>query len=176
MTPDNMPSPPEPKMRRSALRPPEILLPQADKAAARKRNGEPDVYVSWGGQIYGPSSLDEVIGGVRTSYFEEDALFWFEGREEWRPVAELSVLMMKTDDPEGLPVKARQHSAPSEGIKPSWPGARKSHSSGGERRRRRGHRNRGQKQTRAQLGGRLIVIGAVILAVILTAGLLLLVS
>ena len=175
MTPENMPSPPEPKSAHSALRPPDFLLPKADKIAGRKREGEPDVYVSWGGQVYGPSSVEDVISGVRTSYFEEDALFWFEGREQWRPVAELPALIDESGAA-GLPTEARHHPTPSEGITPAWPGGRKSSSSGRERRRRRPQGKRAQKKTRAQVGGRLIVIGAVLLAVVLTAGLLLLMS
>ena len=174
MTPENMPAPPAPKTPRSALRPPDFLLPQADKTAARKRSGEPDVYVSWGGQIYGPTAAEDVIKGVRTSYFEEDALFWFESRDAWRPVSELPALF--EESAAELPTAARLHPAPSEGITPAWPGARKRPSSAGERRRRRSHRNRAGKPTRAQIGGRLIVIAAVLLAVILTAGLLVLMS
>jgi len=174
MTPENMPAPPAPKTPRCPLRPPDFLLPQADKSTARQRNGEPDVYVSWGGQIYGPTAADEVIKGVHTSYFEEDALFWFESRDEWRPVSELPELFEESTA--DLPAAARLHPAPSEGIKPAWPGARKRSSSSGERRRRRSHRNRATKATRAQIGGRLFVIAAVLLAVVLTAGLLTLMS
>jgi hypothetical protein len=174
MTPENMPAPPAPKTPRSALRPPDFLLPQADKSAARNRVGEPDVYVSWGGQVYGPTAVEDVINGVRTSYFEEDALFWFESRDGWRPVSELPALFEESSA--DLPTAARLHPAPSEGIKPAWPGARKHTSASGERRRRRGHRNRATRPTRAQIGGRLIVIAAVLLAVVLTAGLLVLMS
>ena len=174
MIPENMPSPPARKTPPSGLRPPDFLLPQADKPAARTRNGEPNVYVSWGEQVYGPAAVDDVLNGVRTSYFEEDALFWFEGREDWRPLAELSELF--GDDSADLPREARHHPPPSEGIKPAWPGSRSRSSSSGEKRRRRSHRNRAAKPTRAQIGGRLVVIGVVLLGVLLTAGLLLLIS
>ena len=174
MTPENMPTPPARQTPRSGLRPPDFLLPQADKPAARTRNGEPNVYVSWGEQVYGPAAVDDVLSGVRTSYFEEDALFWFEGRDEWRPVAELSALF--GDASADLPREARHHPPPPEGIKPAWPGSRSRSSSSGEKRRRRSHRNRATKPTRAQIGGRLVVIGAVLLAVLLTAGILLLMS
>jgi hypothetical protein len=174
MTPENMPSPPARKTPRSGLRPPDFLLPQADKPAARTRNGEPNVYVSWGEQVYGPAAVDDVLNGVRTSYFEEDALFWFEGREDWRPLAELSALF--GDGSADLPREARHHPPPSEGIKPAWPGSRSRSSSTGEKRRRRSHRNRAAKPTRTQIGGRLVVIGVVLLGVLLTAGLLLLMS
>jgi len=174
MTPRNMPAPPAPKTPHPALRAPDFLLPQADKSAARKRSGQPDVYVSWGGQIYGPTAAEDVIKGVRTSYFEEDALFWFESRDAWRPVSELPALFEESTA--DLPTAARLHPSPSEGIKPAWPGARKRPSSSGERRRRRSHRGRAAKPTRAQIGGRLIVMAAVLLAVILTAGLLVLMS
>lgn len=174
MTPENMPAPPAPETPRSAVRPPDFLLPQADKSAARKRKGEPDVYVSWGGQIYGPTAIEDVIRGVRTSYFEEDALFWFENREEWRPVSELPGLFGET--PSELPAAARLHPAPSEAIKPAWPGARTRPSSTAGERRRRSRRSRPGKKSRTQIGGRLIVIAAVLLAVVFTAALLLLLS
>lgn len=174
MTPENMPAPPAPKTPRSALRPPEFLLPQTDKSAARKRKGEPDVYVSWGGQIYGPTAVEDVINGVRTFYFEEDALFWLEGRDEWRPVSELPALFQESFAE--LPTAARLHPAPSEGITPAWPGARKRPSSTAGERRRRSRRSRPGKKSRTQIGGRLIVIAAVLLAVVFTAALLLLLS
>jgi GYF domain 2 len=174
MTQENLPSPSARKTPRPGLRPPDFLLPQADKPAARARNGEPNIYVSCGEQVYGPAAVDDVLSGVRTSYFEEDALFWFEGLEEWRPVAELSALF--GDAPADLPREARHHPPPPEGIKPPWPGSRSRSSSSGQKRRRRSHRNRAAKPTRAQIGGRLVVIGAVLLAVLLTAGLLLLIS
>lgn len=156
------------------MRPPDFLLPKSESGAERRRSGKPDVYVSWGEQIYGPSAVDEVINGVRTGYFEDDALFWFEGRDEWRPVVELPGLFPPAGDeaPETGPPRTR----PKEAIRPQWPSPRKrSASSRGERRRSRG-RGRGSKAARAKLVGRLIVLLAILLAVLITAGLLLMIS
>lgn len=173
-TPENIPYPTPPGTPLAARRPPDFLLPKAESGAGRRRSGKPDVYVSWGGQIYGPSAVDEVINGVRTGYFGDDALFWFEGRDEWRPVAELPGLFEPTgaEAPEAGPPLPR----PKEAIRPQWPGPRKrSASSRGERRRSRG-RGRGSRAARSKLVGRLIVLLAVLLAVLITAGLLLMIS
>lgn len=71
-----------------ALRPPDFLLPKSDLPAARRRSGDPEIYLSWGGEVYGPAAVAEVVKGVRTSWFEEGTLYWFEGRSDWRPVGE----------------------------------------------------------------------------------------
>ncbi len=77
----------QPEPPKTGFRPPDFLLPKAD-AASRRRHGEPGIYLSWGGEVYGPAAVGDVISGVRTSWFADDALFWFEGQTEWRPVAE----------------------------------------------------------------------------------------
>jgi hypothetical protein len=66
------------------------MLPTNQQGAARVRAGEPGIFLSWGGAIYGPATAEEVLAGLRTSWFEEDTLYWSEGQEEWRPVAEMS--------------------------------------------------------------------------------------
>jgi len=172
MTPENMPAPPAPAGTTPSLRPPDFLLPQSDRGAARRRTGEPEIYVSWGGQIYGPSGVDDVLTGIRTAYFEEDALFWFEGRSEWRPVDELEDLFAEKELE--LPVAATIHTPPSEPIRPTWPASRPSEGTSGRRRRRR--QSGGGRPSRKGRAGRLIVLGAVLLAVLITAGLLLLIS
>jgi len=172
MTPENMPAPPAAGGATPTLRPPDFLLPQAERGSSRRRAGEPEVYVSWGGQIYGPAGVDDVLTGVRTAYFEEDALFWFEGQPEWRPVDELEDLFAEDEEVE-LPVAATLHAPPSEPIRPTWPAARSSDGTSGRRRRRRARPARSSRSSRA---GRLIVLGAVLLAVLVTAGLLLLIS
>ena len=178
MIPENMPAPPSTEAS-PAIRPPDFFLPKTDLTTTGRRSGEPDVYVSWGGQIYGPSAVDDVVSGVRTSYFEDDALFWFEGRDEWSPVGELRALFQK-EVPVALPAASVLHLPPAEGIRPRMPG-RKSTSTAGappERRRRRksGRKNRPTRPGRSILSGRLIVFGAVLLAVLITAGLLLLLN
>lgn len=174
MKPANIPRPPAAELPKSALRPPDFLLPHAEKAAARKRRGEPDVYVSWGGQIYGPTAIEDIMKGVRSSYFEEDAIFWFEGRNEWSPVRALPELLEETSP--DLPHEARHHPAPSEAIRPSWPGSGKRGSTPQRKRRRYTNRNRKVEPKRARLDGRWIVAGAVVLAVAMTAGVLVLLS
>lgn len=166
MTTEHLPDWPSPGNVRPAIRPPDFLLPALER---NHRRGGPDVYVTWGGQIYGPASVDDVINGVRTAYFEADAMFWFEGRDEWRPVGELPVIFAAGDD---VPASA----PPTEGIRPQWPATRSPSGSKGGERRHSGSRGRGGRSYPGQLVGRLIVIGAVLLAVLITAGLLLLIS
>jgi len=174
MTPENMPAPPATGDAAPVLRPPDFLLPQSERSTARRRSGEPEIYVSWGGQIYGPAAVDDVLTGVRTAYFESDSLFWFEGQPGWRPVEELEDLF--AEDSVELPATANRHDPPAEPIRPAWPG---SGSSSGRRRRRKskpGRTNRHSRSSRSSLAGRLIVIAAVLLAIAITAGLLLLLS
>lgn len=174
MTPENPPLPdtaPVPP----AIRPPDFLLSKADQTTGRPRRvGEPDIYVSWGGKIYGPAGVDDVITGVRTAYFGDDAVFWFEGRTDWRPVEELSGLF--EGETTELPAKAGPLTPPPEPIRPHWPGTESSARSSRGQRRRHNRKNRPSNSARRGRAGRLIVLGAVLLAVALTAGLLLLVS
>lgn len=175
MTPENMPAPTSSEAPLKAMRPPDFLLPKTEQSSNRRRSGEPDIYVSWGEQIYGPSAVDEVIKGVRTGYFEDDALFWFEGRSEWRPVEELPELFEPSAS--DLPAQGPPRTPPAEGIRPKWPGSRpRSSSAAGGEKRRRSRKGRSGKSSRSTLGGRLVVIAAVLLAVLITAGLLLLIS
>ena len=178
MIPENMPAPPSTGAT-PAIRPPDFFLPKTDLTTPGRRTGEPDVYVSWGGQIYGPSAVDHVVSGVRTSYFGDDALFWFEGRDGWSPIDELRALFQK-EAAIALPGATVLHLPPAKGIRPRMPG-RKSTSTAGaqpERRRRRksGRKNRPNGPGRSILSGKLIVFGAILLAVLITAGMLLLLS
>lgn len=77
----------DPEQTRPRFRPPDAQLPDS-ASAKRLRPGEAAVYLSWGGQVFGPASPREVLAGLRASSFEKGALFWFEGQPEWRPVAE----------------------------------------------------------------------------------------
>lgn len=175
MTPETMP-PPRNGGSIPALRPPDFLLPEGKKNANVRRRGEPDVYVSWGGQVYGPAGVDDVMAGVRTSYFDQGAVFWFEGRESWSPIAQFSGLF---DESQTLllPTKAKRHAPPAESIRPEWPARSKAR--GSRRSERRRVRNRqGGKGGRASRGSRknkrwrLILIAVALLAVAITAGLL----
>lgn len=171
MTPENMPAPPDHKGTAAALRPPDFLLPQTERRPARSAD-EPEIYVAWGGQVYGPAGVEDVLSGVRTAYFGEEAMFWFEGRDEWRPVEELRECLRERNT--RLPEAATRHAPPSEPIRPRWPGTRNSDASTGERRRRR--KGGSSRSSRRRLAARLIVIGAVLLAIAITAGLLLMIS
>lgn len=68
------------------VRPPDFVLPRAD-GPVRNRPGQLQVYLTWGGEVYGPATADDVQAGLRSSSFEAGALFWFEGQDEWAPVA-----------------------------------------------------------------------------------------
>lgn len=182
MKPEEMPPLPSPAPPQSGIRPPAFLLPSAEKGTAQRTG--PELYVTWEGQVYGPSAVDDVMVGLRTGYFGEDAFFWFEGCGEWRPLSELSRHVELPRHEEGpaqlrLPPRIPLHNPPAEGIRPKWPGARRRSSPASPRgeRRRRGRGSRSAQQAHRRGGaGRLIVIGAVLLAVLITAGLLLLIS
>jgi hypothetical protein len=68
--------------------PPDDFLPARAQKNSRTAGGETEIFLTWGGAVYGPARADEITAGVRTSWFEEDTLFWFEGQTEWRPVEE----------------------------------------------------------------------------------------
>ena len=76
----------------TTLRPPDFLLPKADGNPARGRPGVPKIYLSWGGEVYGPATVEEVMAGLRASFYEPATIFWFEGRDEWSPLSEFSAL------------------------------------------------------------------------------------
>lgn len=76
--------PPAPSL--TPVRPPDFVLPRAD-GPVRHRPGQLQIYLTWGGEIYGPATADDVQAGLRSSSFEEGALFWFEGQNEWAPVS-----------------------------------------------------------------------------------------
>ena len=159
----------------------EDLLPASqspsanDAKSARGGNGEARIYLSWGGSIYGPARPDEVAAGVRTSWFDKDALFWFEGQPEWLPVKEFPGLQ---EGGHHTLAGRRVGSAPDEA--PPLPSAeprptkparaktrragRRSGKSGSSR--RRGGRGRSGKM------GRALVFGIVLLSAAATVALL----
>ena len=81
-----------PKTPAMSLRPPDFLLPKAEGNPARVRPGNPKIYLSWGDEVYGPATVDEVMAGLRSSFYEPATVFWLEGRESWSPLAEFAVL------------------------------------------------------------------------------------
>ena len=140
--------------------------PPSDRPLSGAGSTKGAIYLSWGGKVYGPSSRDEVMAGIRTAWFEHDALYWHEGLDQWRPVDEFPVSFEETAKyaTNGL----RAGTAPAV---PSLPAAR-------EERRTRGNsrRTRGSRPGSRRLGGkgRTIVFGFALLAVLLTVGILLL--
>lgn len=127
------------------------------------------IYLSWGGKVYGPSSRDEVMAGIRTAWFEHDALYWHEGLDQWKPVGEFP---LSDED-------AKQISA--QGVKTgAAPAAPTSPAAAPEDRRPRGNsrRTRGSRPGSTRIGGkgRTIVFGFALLAVLLTVGILLLLT
>jgi hypothetical protein len=149
------------------IRPPDFLLPNSEQSAARKRAGEPDIYLSWGGQIYGPAGADEVIAGVRSSWFEPDTLYWFEGQTDWRPVGEypgLSGDLFKEPHAETANAEAPSETAHEENRELN------------SRRRRKGKSvaPRAPSGHAMKKNSRWIILAFSLLAIALTAGLILL--
>ena len=182
--PNTTPGTPEPRQR-----PPDSMLPKSERHAERSGGAKAGLYVSSGGQAYGPSTPREVVASVRTGYFNEDAVFWVEGRNEWRPLTELAQhveLPPPSVEPAHLelPPRIPLHAPPTQPVTPKWPGARRrsstssasSSSSPRGERRRRDRKGRPAKAPKGRLAGRLIVFGAILLAILITAGGLLLIS
>ena len=126
------------------------------------------IYLSWGGKVYGPSSRDEVLTGIRTAWFEHDALYWHEGLDQWKPVGEFP---FSAEDAKQIAAQSVKTGAPAA---PTLPAAAP------EDRRPRGNsrRTRGSRPGSQRLGGkgRTIAFGFALLAVLLTVGILLLLT
>lgn len=119
------------------------------------------VYLTWGGTVYGPAGIEEVLAGCRTSWFEEETMFWFEGQDRWLPIKDFPSIL---DHPEhGL--AARQHRTPPRGM-PREPGKDEPDSP----RRRRGRQSRGSHRGRHRKATNWLVAGLVLLAVLVTVG------
>ena len=127
------------------------------------------IYLSWGGKVYGPSTREEVVAGLRTAWFEDDTLYWHEGLDQWKHVREFPF----SEDgrrKEGADPAPRM-------VMPAAPSLPAAAKEGG---RRHGHsrRHRTSKPSSHRLGGkgRALVFGFVLLAVLLTVGILLLLA
>lgn len=94
------------------LRPPDFLLPKSELPSARRRSGDPEIYLSWGGEVYGPATVAEVVKGVRTSWFEEGALYWCEGRSDWSPVTEFPDIAPELTEKRNAPAPSVATKAP----------------------------------------------------------------
>lgn len=158
------------------FRPPDELLPARGQKTSQRGKGETEIFLSWGGAIYGPARPDEVVAGVRTGWFDKETLFWFEGQPEWLPVGEFPDLQAgghhtlagrrvgsAPDDAPPLPSEtARTPHSGRAGTRRS--GRRRSGKSGSSR--RKGGRGRTGKL------GRLLIFGIVLLAGAVTVALL----
>jgi hypothetical protein len=141
-----------------SVRPPDFLLPKASGKVAEGRHRK--IYLSWGGEIYGPATEEEVLAGIRASWFEGSAIYWHEGLEEWKPLADFPD---STPPTRGDWQRVAARDMPSA---PSLPVVRSSGSGGHRRRRQRGSRVRAAGIGR---GNRTFVVGIVFFAVLLTA-------
>lgn len=163
------------KPPRANFRPPSELLPAHAQKAARTGNGDTDIFLSWGGAIYGPARAEEVAAGVRTAWFEQDTLFWFEGQAEWLPVSEFPPLQ---EGGHHTLAGRRVGSAPDDA--PPLPSAApRSLHSARTRRRHAGRRSAKSGSSRRKGGrgrpsklGRVLVFGAFLLAAAATVALL----
>lgn len=89
MNPEQQPpAEPEPSSPVQLLRPQNSLLRRGDSSAAKRRPGEPEIYLSWGGEVYGPAAPEDVRAGIKVAYYEAGTTFWHEGMAEWRPLKE----------------------------------------------------------------------------------------
>ena len=123
------------------------------------------IYLSWGGEIYGPSSLREIKAGIRASSFEDGAVYWHEGMEKWKPLAEFP---FSEEPPRGNLTRVNPEDLP---VAPALPVAEHRRSS--EQRVRR----RGPSRTAPEepgLGKQAAVIAYAVLAVAVTVAVLLL--
>ncbi len=166
------PNPPAPGSS-ERTQPTTFPAPPAEWNIERLQSGEPLIYISWGGEVYGPAGPMDVLAGLRAAWFEEDALFWFEGQKEWLPVAEFPGYV-GSDNPDERPTADGVLTAeapttiPKEA--PAALPAKRLHS------RSRGNGRKPKPGRRPGLGkrGALIVFGFALLAVGLTVGILLL--
>ena len=146
--------------------PPSFPLPKATGKGPEEKGAK--IYLSWGGEVYGPASAEEVITGLRTSWFESGSLYWHEGLEHWKPLAEFP-----QPDP-GLARSWQRVAAKEMPAAPSLPvtQSQRKASHKGERRRR-------QRRSKARSGGngstgRKLVLGFALLAVLATVLIILL--
>lgn len=160
-----------PVVLQSAHRPPDFLLPKAGSAHPRGQQSKDGIYLSWGGQIYGPADAGQVLAGVRARWFEEDALFWFEGQDEWLPVGEFGQHADSVPAPAPHGEISGQVPAVNQPLR-----ERAVPAESAPRKRRRHHRSgRGKKSHRGRRG-MILVLAFVLVASGLTVAILLLIS
>jgi hypothetical protein len=138
--------------------PPEFLQPGQGGGAPSL-----EVYLSWGGAVYGPTGTEEVLAGLRKERFEEEAHFWFEGLEQWLPMAEFEALVLEAPyGPASRPLDQAPAHAPSRS--PRTESAQRVYR---ERRGKSPRRGKGKR-------GWWIILGIILLAAVLTIGVILL--
>ncbi|MBU3664934.1 MAG: DUF4339 domain-containing protein [Chthoniobacterales bacterium] len=141
-------------------RPQESLLRRGDQSASKRKAGEPEIYLSWGGTVYGPAAPDDVRAGVRASYYDESTTFWHEGMDEWRPLGEF---------PENFAAKTSSRPGPRPG-----PGPKAESSAHREKKRGRSKPAKPPKPRAAVNYGLWIVLLFCLLAIGATVGIILL--
>ena len=80
------------------ISPPKFLLPKGEASDPRRRGDDSEIYLALDGEVYGPSSIDDVVAAIRTSWFPQGTTFWFEGRLEWRPLSEFTDLLEPAEE------------------------------------------------------------------------------
>jgi hypothetical protein len=163
------------KPSREDLFPTGQASPPTAAPAPSTENGETEIFLSWGGAIYGPARAEEVVTGLRTSWFDDDALFWFEGQPEWRPVDQFPGLQGGGHQT----LAGRRVGSPPDGAPPLPPDGSRPGRSAARSTRRAGHRSgksgsprRRGGRGRSQKTARGLIFGVVLLAVAATVALL----
>lgn len=95
-----------------AFRPPDFLLPQFKGTPAHSSVSGPKIFLSWDGEIHGPTSTEEVIAGIRAASFADNVFYWFEGQREWQPLAEFSEAASKITASQSAPSTAFSSNVP----------------------------------------------------------------
>ncbi|MEX1111733.1 MAG: hypothetical protein WEB31_08025 [Chthoniobacterales bacterium] len=152
------------------FRPPHFFLPRKLHGSDRARGDGAQIFLSWDETIYGPASAEEVMAGLRANWFEDEALFWFAGQTDWRPVDEFPTVLESV--PRTLVTRRPGAEPPATPPLPPASGEKSSH----PRRRRRHHRKEGAKSprrgTRHGRTGRRLVFGVILLAAVVTVALI----
>lgn len=137
--------------------PPDFLLPRTGLQRSRHAR----FFLSWGGEIYGPTTEDDILAGIRASSFGENALYWHEGSDGWMPLSEfLSHGQMAAPD-EWNHLEDR--------VAPAAPRGKTRSKRGRHPSRKEGSHPQGRRSQAP-----LLILGIVLLAVLLTVSILLL--
>jgi hypothetical protein len=144
------------------VRPPDFLLPKAEGSATRRPGG---IYVSWDGRVYGPTEAANILAGIKTSFFNQDAQFWFEGQANWQPLSTFTEAVGFSHE---KPVTSSDPLASAPTTPPALPPRQPS----GHRRKDRHRHSRSCNKNHRSRRDPVVVVGFLILAALLTVGLL----